>query len=45
MHTGVLWREEATKLHKEKYSDVQLSAHVCRRARHAAPALAQASST
>ncbi len=25
MHTGVLWREEATKLHKEKYSDVQLS--------------------
>src|SRR5205814_64625 len=24
MHTGVLWREEATKLHKEKYSDVQL---------------------
>lgn len=25
MHTGVLWREEATALHKEKYSDVQLS--------------------
>ncbi len=25
MHTGVLWREEATKLHKEKYSDVALS--------------------
>jgi 3-isopropylmalate dehydrogenase len=25
MHTGVLWREEATKLHKEKYSDVGLS--------------------
>ncbi len=25
MHTGVLWREEATKLHKEKYADVQLS--------------------
>jgi 3-isopropylmalate dehydrogenase len=24
MHTGVLWREEATKLHKEKYSDVKL---------------------
>ena len=25
MHTGVLWREEATKLHKEKYADVALS--------------------
>src|SRR5258707_15602090 len=25
MHTGVLWREEATKLHKEKYSAVGLS--------------------
>ena len=25
MHTGVLWREEATKLHKESYGDVQLS--------------------
>jgi 3-isopropylmalate dehydrogenase len=24
METGVLWREEVTKLHKEKYSDVQL---------------------
>ena len=24
MYTGVLWREEATKLHKEKYSDVKL---------------------
>ena len=24
MHTGVLWREEATKLHWEKYSDVKL---------------------
>ncbi|MCA0244982.1 MAG: 3-isopropylmalate dehydrogenase [Proteobacteria bacterium] len=24
MHTGVLWREEASKLHKEKYSDVKL---------------------
>jgi 3-isopropylmalate dehydrogenase len=24
MHTGVLWREEATRLHKEKYSDVKL---------------------
>ena len=24
MNTGVLWREEATKLHKEKYSDVKL---------------------
>jgi 3-isopropylmalate dehydrogenase len=24
MHTGVLWREEATKLHKEKYADVKL---------------------
>jgi 3-isopropylmalate dehydrogenase len=25
MHTGVLWRDEATKLHKESYADVQLS--------------------
>ncbi|MBM3644014.1 MAG: 3-isopropylmalate dehydrogenase [Alphaproteobacteria bacterium] len=25
MHTGVLWREEATKLHKESYTDVQLN--------------------
>jgi len=25
MYTGVLWREEATKLHKESYSDVALS--------------------
>jgi 3-isopropylmalate dehydrogenase len=25
MHTGVLWREEVTKLHKESYGDVQLS--------------------
>ena len=25
MHTGVLWREEATRLHKENYSDVALS--------------------
>jgi 3-isopropylmalate dehydrogenase len=25
MHTGVLWRDEATKLHKEQYADVQLS--------------------
>ena len=41
MHTGVLWREEATKLHKEKYPDVELEPHVCRRARHAAAALAQ----
>jgi 3-isopropylmalate dehydrogenase len=24
MESGVLWREEVTKLHKEKYSDVQL---------------------
>jgi 3-isopropylmalate dehydrogenase len=24
METGVLWREEVTKLHKERYSDVQL---------------------
>jgi hypothetical protein len=24
MHTGVLWREEAAKLHKEKFSDVKL---------------------
>src|SRR5919197_1007497 len=24
MHTGVLWRDEATKLHKEQYSDVKL---------------------
>mgnify|MGYP003295901716 CR=1 FL=1 len=24
MHTGVLWREEAAKLHKEKYADVKL---------------------
>jgi 3-isopropylmalate dehydrogenase len=24
METGVLWREEVTKLHEEKYSDVQL---------------------
>ena len=40
MHTGVLWREEATALHKEKYSDVQLEPHVCRRARHAAAARA-----
>ena len=24
MDTGVLWREEATKLHKEKYADVKL---------------------
>jgi 3-isopropylmalate dehydrogenase len=24
MHTGVLWREVATKLHKESYSDVKL---------------------
>ena len=41
MHTGVLWREEATKLHKEKYSDVALEPHVRRCARHAAAALAQ----
>ncbi len=25
MHTGVLWREEATKLHKESYADVELT--------------------
>jgi 3-isopropylmalate dehydrogenase len=25
MHTGVLWREEATRLHKERYGDVALS--------------------
>ena len=25
MHTGVLWREEVTKLHKAEYSDVELS--------------------
>ena len=42
MHTGVLWREEATKLHKESYSDVALSHMYADRARHAAAALAQA---
>ena len=45
MHTGVLWREEATKLHKEKLFRREARAHVCRRARHAAAALARASST
>jgi 3-isopropylmalate dehydrogenase len=25
MHTGVLWRQEATKLHQESYKDVELS--------------------
>ncbi len=42
MESGVLWREEVTKLHKAEYSDVELSPHVRRQLRHAAGAPAQA---
>ena len=42
MESGVLWREEVTKLGKAKYPDIHARPHVCRQLRDAAGAQPQA---
>ncbi len=42
MESGVLWREEVTKLHEAEYHGRRAQPHVCRQLRHAAGARAQA---